>query len=768
MQRAIGTFLMSVTLTAAWPAVAEAQALLMSCKTFSATPQPLQAPLATDADPKTPRPYIAKGIPDSPTPYVELVCDAVHLFADEVEVYREQHVLKARGHVAFIDGKQRVTADRMEFNTQTKLGSFWGAQGIMAISSTPNPRSMLGSTEADAYFFGERIDKTGPDTYRFSNGTFTTCVQPTPRWELSATRMVLVKDRRAVMRNAVLRVKNVPILYLPYFYYPITKDGRSTGFTMPSYGSSTLRGQMFSSAFFWAINRSQDATVSYDYSSKAGQGYGGEYRYVQAPGSTGSVRTSVFNGKSGEPTALFTSRTYQIAGEMTQRLPARLELRGVVDYFSDVRTQQLQQNLNASTNSQRAAEFNLRGARGRVLLDAEAGFRDVFYNTTQGSRIGSLPRVGLTFSQSPIGRSKIYFGAASEFSALIRQDKLGDPTTSRNLARFDFNPVVRAPIGQLPFLAIGTTAGFRFTTWSQQLDAKGVQQAGALHRQLLDLRADVTGPTFTKIFDTPGNRYATRWKHVIQPTFSIQKTTIFEDFAKVPKNDSIDNLVGGVTSMSYGLANRLLAKRPTPSGTPVAQEIASIQLQQTYYSNAAAAFYDTSYQSSSSANSISQFSPVSLTASVQPTPSANVSMRMEYDTKFHAVRSTSVGAGVTAPLFNASANWSKQDQLSASATGVTIKTAGYQALNTSASVRTLDRRFSGMWAWSYDVQRKQQLQQRFTASYMAQCCGIAMEYQIYNLRGLQLSGVQQDKRFNVTFSLAGIGTFTNLLGAFGR
>lgn len=780
MQRAIGTFLLSATVAAAWPAMASAQTLLASCKTYSATPTPQQAPLAEGADPNTPRPFTAKGDPNGPFTYVTLSCDNTQLFADQIEVYREQNLLKARGHVAFIDGGQRITADRIEFNIKTKLGTFWGAQGIMSITGKPDPRSMLGSTEADAYFYGERIDKTGPDTYEFSGGTFTTCVQPTPRWDVTASHVVLVKDRHAVMRNAVLRVKNVPILYLPWMYYPINKGDRATGFLMPSYGNSTLRGQTFSSAFFWAMGRSQDATLNYEYSSKAGQGYGGEYRYVQAPGSEGSARVSVFNGKSGDATAgksgdtaaLFTSRTYQIAAGVTQQLPAQLQLRGNVDYSSDMRTQQVtQQGLYASTSSQRSAAVNLRGAYGRILGDAEAGFTDIFYSATSGTRYGSAPRVGLTLSQGPLGRSKIYFGATSEFQALIRQDSLADPKTSRNLARIDVNPVVRAPIGNLPYLSISVSAGYRFTTWSQQLlTAAGPQIPLSLKRQMFDLRADVSGPTITRIFDTAGSNYAKRWKHVVQPTFSVAKTTMFKDFSKVPKNDSIDMLFGGATSMSYGLANRLLAKRATASGALAAQEVASIQIQQTYYSNAAAAYYDTSYQSALYSSSVSKFSPVSITASVQPTSVANLNMRVEYDTKFRAVRSTSLGAGVNAPVFTANASWSKLDSLQKSATtGLTVKTGAYHALNTSASLRTIDRRFNSTWSWSYDVERKQQIQQRFTAAYMAQCCGIAMEYQVYFLGGLQLSsGLQQDKRFNLSFSLAGIGTFANLLGAFGR
>ena len=767
MQRAIRRFLMCAAFAAVWPASAGAQ-VLTACKTWSVAPTAQQAKLQPGADPAAPRPWIAKADPNGPFAYVELICDDAHLFADEVELYRETNLLKARGHVSFIEGAQRITADRLEFDTKTKLGTFWAEQGIMTIAGKPDPRSMLGSTEADAYFYGEKIEKIGKDKYRLTNGRFTTCVQPTPRWEFESSTIVLVKNKHAVMRNAVLRVKDVPIMYLPWMYLPTNKQDRSTGFLMPSYGGSTLRGQTISSAFFLAMGRSQDATLHYEYSSKAGQGYGGEYRYVQAPGSYGSARMSVFNGKSGDTTSLFTSRTYQISSDITQQLPGRLEFRSGVNYTSDIRTQQVvQQSLYASTYSTRSVGVNLRGSYGRLLLDGGAGFTDVFYSAASGTRYGSKPRIGATLSQGPIGRTKIYFGATSEFQTIVRQYNLSDPTSSHDVTRLDFNPVVRAPVGSLPYLSLTASAGFRFTSWNEQVNASGVQVPIPLHRQLFDFRVDGAGPTFTRIFDTPGSNYAKRWKHVFQPTFSVAKTTAFKDLNRVPRNDGIDMLFGGVTSLSYGLTNRLLAKRPTAGGAAVAQEVASIQVQQTYYSNAAASYYDTSYQSSIYGGGVSKLSPVSITASVQPTTMANVGLRMEYDTKFRAVRSTSLGTGINAPVFSANASWSKQDTLSKSASGATIKSGAYHAINTSASIRTIDRRLVGTWSWSYDIQRQQQLQQRFTAAYMAQCCGIAVEYQVYNLGGLGVSGVLQDKRFNLSFSLAGIGTFTNLLGAFG-
>ena len=60
--------------------------------------------------------------------------------------------------------------------------------------------------------------------------------------------------------------------------------------------------------------------------------------------------------------------------------------------------------------------------------------------------------------------------------------------------------------------------------------------------------------------------------------------------------------------------------------------------------------------------------------------------------------------------------------------------------------------------------RDQFLQQRYFAYYNAQCCGVLVEYQTYNIVGL---ADPQDRRFNVSFTLAGIGTFSNFLGAFG-
>ena len=87
--------------------------------------------------------------------------------------------------------------------------------------------------ETDVYFFGEMVEKIGYRKYQITNGGFTSCVQPTPRWDLSAGTIILNVDHYTLLRNAVLNVKGVPLFYLPVMYYPTNDEERATGFLIP-------------------------------------------------------------------------------------------------------------------------------------------------------------------------------------------------------------------------------------------------------------------------------------------------------------------------------------------------------------------------------------------------------------------------------------------------------------------------------------------------------------------------------------------------------
>ena len=127
----------------------------------------------------------------------------------------------------------------MEFNTKTRTGTFYNRDRNRDSCGEAGAAEHFGAQEPDAFFWGDELQKIGPKKYRIVHGGFTTCVQPTPRWDVRSGSITLNLDDYVLLKNAVFRVKGVPLMFLPIFYYPIQEDDRATGFLMPIYGSTT-------------------------------------------------------------------------------------------------------------------------------------------------------------------------------------------------------------------------------------------------------------------------------------------------------------------------------------------------------------------------------------------------------------------------------------------------------------------------------------------------------------------------------------------------
>src|SRR5688572_16463899 len=141
---------------------------------------------------------------------VQLDCKDLHFMANFVETLHDKNLVIARGDVVFDSGGTRITADRMEFNTRTETGTFYNAYGTASLAGRRD-QSTAGTEAADAVFWGEEIHKIGPKKYRLVRGNFTTCVQPTPRWDIGSRSITINLDDYALLRNSVFRVKGVPV-----------------------------------------------------------------------------------------------------------------------------------------------------------------------------------------------------------------------------------------------------------------------------------------------------------------------------------------------------------------------------------------------------------------------------------------------------------------------------------------------------------------------------------------------------------------------------
>ena len=723
---------------------------------------------------------------------VELKLGDTMLYADEVEVFTDEDRLVARGNVALVQTTNRITADSAEFNYKTKLGTFRMAYGIANIKP-PAARPGAGiaiptatNQDTDVYFVGEIVEKIGPRKYRITKGGFTTCVQPTPRWELHADTVVLNIEHYTFLRNAIFSVKGVPMLYTPVMYYPTKKDDRATGILIPTIGSTSLRGESIHNAFFWAIGRSQDATFLHDWFSKTGQGYGSEYRYNFGSQSTGYLRgytlrehTADYAQPDGSVLPQPGETSYQVQGAAQQVLPAHIMARARIDYFSSLaEAQSFNTNYTNAYTQSRSFGGNAVGAWSTYSMNATFDHTDSFSSETASTTYGNWPKISFTRNERLIPGTPLYFSAGTEYASLLRSakdtaDSSGD--YSQDVTRFDFNPQIRFPFKQWQWFTVNSTLSWRDTYYTRSLvitDPTTNQTAPnavdtGLNRRFFTVQSQITGPVFNRIFDTPENGYAEKFKHTIEPFLTVSRTSAIDDFARIIQIDGTDTIFGGVTQLTYGVNNRFYAKRPgAPGQRSQPREIFDVTVTQTHYSDSQAAHYDSQVSTASSTTTPSNYSPISINVRAMPTNELNATMNVDIDSRYLAIRQISASGSYTwSGRVQESVGWTKQ--------GLIPQILGYndplnltQTINGSSNVHTKDNRYGGIYYYTYDFMQGRMLQQRLSGFYNSQCCGVAFEYQTFNYGGVTAGlPVPADHRFFLSFTLAGLGNFSPFNGA---
>ena len=214
-----------------------------------------------------------------------------------------------------------------------------------------------------------------------------------------------------MLRNAVVEVKDVPVFYLPMLYYPIQDDDRATGILLPMYGSSLATGSSISNAFFWAINRSHDATFFHDWMFSRGNGVGAEYRYLLGPQAQGDFQLLLARREgSGDqrPDAPARGRASRCAAASARTCRSACRRAARVDYITDVTVRQTYDhnfyNASNSTRSYQRRRLRRRGATCRRTARSNAPNRSrISTNSTvtgqtpgftaalSGVRLGPLP-----------------------------------------------------------------------------------------------------------------------------------------------------------------------------------------------------------------------------------------------------------------------------------------------------------------------------------------------------------------------------------------
>jgi LPS-assembly protein len=90
-----------------------------------------------------------------------------------------------------------------------------------------------------------------------------------PTVSIQAQRVIQDENLRAVLyRNAVFKVKGVPVLYLPFFAHPDPTVERASGFLVPEIGFDQERGLSWEQPYLIVVSPSEDWLISPQFNSE--------------------------------------------------------------------------------------------------------------------------------------------------------------------------------------------------------------------------------------------------------------------------------------------------------------------------------------------------------------------------------------------------------------------------------------------------------------------------------------------------------------------
>ncbi|MGD8932800.1 MAG: LPS assembly protein LptD, partial [Chromatiales bacterium] len=142
----------------------------------------------------------------------------------------------------------------------------------------------------------ERAEILSQTRSEYTRLIYTTCPPCSMDWSLSAREMDI--DQESGWGNAyhaILRLGKVPVLYTPYFNFPID-DRRKSGFLFPTFGSSKDLGTEFSIPYYFNLAPNYDATFTPHWMSLRGLMLEGEFRFL-GERQSGSLWGEILNDK---------------------------------------------------------------------------------------------------------------------------------------------------------------------------------------------------------------------------------------------------------------------------------------------------------------------------------------------------------------------------------------------------------------------------------------------------------------------------------------
>ena len=719
--------------------------------------------------------------------------------ADKVTVYEAENKIVAEGSVVFDQAdQQRITGSRAEWNFRTKTGYF--------VDSTGFTNQTQDGTRI--YFTADRVEKVSLDTIVATNVQVTACDEDIPKWSFHASKARIKTGDRVRVYSPKLRLKDVPVFFLPYASVSIKPRDRASGFLTPTIGGSGAKGFRLSTAYYQTLGRSADFTFRSDVYTSRGLGFGADLRtransrsflnagfYAVKDRIFGPAADAAHPDQGGS--SLYVEGVHYFKNGFTAvsdvNITSNLAFRQV---FSD----NIQQAISPEETSQVFVNKDHNEYSFNFLARTQ-----VTSLTNARIRIRQLPSVSIDKRPGIVSFLKdlpLYFSFTGNADGVSRKETVedlvqfvsdvgGNPIISPSMVqRLDLHPRFELPLSFAGFSVTASGAG-RVTFYSNSLDpATRDVLSRNLTRSYGEFELDVRPPAFAKDFRRGDGSFF--FRHVIEPYFVYRRIAGINNFDRIIRFDYND-AVADTNEIEFGIANRFFTRRSTEnvSDVPVKEngrerpQLSSQPYEALTITVRGKYFFDPSFGGALvpgqrnqfyPINTLSgfvyggvprRFSPLNVDARYRPRRSLFVDVRTDLDTRGGGMRSLSTTFGVQRSLVEVfqSFYYTRAIELVpglarfADSRGFEAGTLRGSQWSPSAFLGNRERGLFGGASFFFDFQKRpgrgdsSLINSTITLGNSWDCCAVTTQFSTWNV------GLRKENRLVFSFRLNGIGSF---------
>jgi len=639
--------------------------------------------------------------------------DEITVDAESLSYDQQGDILSATGDVLIRRGDTTLQADSVELNRRTNEARAIGD----ALLTSPdaeirakaifldleNETGELQEADIDAgrlgvSLTGDRIEKGLGQRYRIERGRFTTCncEEGAPDWSIAGDSLDITVDGYGRLEGGTFDILDVPVLWLPRAAFPVFRE-RQSGLLFPRVGISNRRGFQILQPMYWAIDKTQDLTLSVDVETSLRVGLIGEYRYAIGPETGGQFQVGYFNeffrgnasdvrvppGADPNPP----ENRWAVIGHHDQGVPQIDGLSGYLDamvvgddlFLREMNTLALdeREEVDLRTKPFTTSRLGLLQDWNRAALQAEAVYYQDLVGPTVESEVPNCDPTtedcveetedeSLVIQRLPemrlIAQKEFGFGLMGDFTGSVTNFQ-----RSLGLAgvRGDFKPSLqlRLPLGRSLFGSV--QVAFRETAYglSENTMAGGFTGQDLINGAFIDLPSSSSrelveihsglGTQVSRIFDFP-HLGLDKLKHTIEPQLDyLYVPNVNQD--DLPVWDGIDR-INERSLITYGFATRLLGRSaPNAEGERgEVFEISRLSVAQSYDPTRdippTSRLDDITGEPVNPGQQGDHFSDIDVALRVNPGPITSVRAYTTYDASENNISSAVLGVRLTEPL----------------------------------------------------------------------------------------------------------------------